>query len=338
MEELLDVIAGTDELRRSTNLDVALALAAAGIAIFPAKVFQDAIGKWKKRPAVKGWQNTASCDPDQIRRWWSEFQDAVPGIELGQAGLVVIDADRHDDGADGVAALTGLMAGHDGQNPHPKTSTAGGGEHHFYRQPLGMQLGNGEGRLPNGINVRGTGGFVVAPGAVRPDGAIWKPTPGFPELTHAFRAGMVPVLPDWLLEMIVPKQPTPEPARPGEYLPAYQHRERAYAAKALRNSVAELEQTSPGHRNNKLNAIAYHLGRMVARGWIEQETVTTNLLAACESNRLASDDGADCVRATIASGLNAGLIRPHPDLPDIDNHKAPAPNKGNGPSAHHHHY
>ena len=168
MANLFDVISEVDGLDshagRAEDLDVALALAAAGIAIFPVKVFRDASGKWKKRLVVKGWQNAASCDPDQIRRWWDEFQDAVPGIESGEAGLVVIDADRHEDGVDGVAGFAGLVAGHSDPNPHLKTSTAGAGEHHFYCQPPGMQLGNGEGRLPDGINVRGTGGFVVVLG------------------------------------------------------------------------------------------------------------------------------------------------------------------------------
>jgi hypothetical protein len=336
MANLFDAVTEVGEFevapRRAANLDVALALAAAGIAIFPVKVYQDANGRWKKRPVVKGWQNAACCNPDQIRRWWTEFPEAVPGIELGQAGLVVIDADRHDADTDGVAAFDVLMAGHDGQGPHPKTSTAGGGEHHFYCQPPSMQLGNGEGRLPKGVNVRGAGGFVVAPGAVRPDGAIWKPAPGFPELTQAFRAGTVPVLPDWLLELIAPEQPTQAPTAPGGHRPAPQGRERAYAAKALRKSVDELARTSSGHRNNKLNAIAYRLGHMVARGWIEQETVITNLFAACQSNRLASDDGADSVRQTIESGLNAGLVRPHPDLPDIDKHKARDSNNGDSAS------
>jgi|SRR5580704_3237918 hypothetical protein len=313
----LDITPGQSE-----NLDVALSFATANIAIFPVKVFQDANGRWKKKPAVKGWQNVACCNPDQIRRWWGEFQGAVPGIELDQAGLVVIDADRHDADTDGVAAFTGLMAGHDDQPPPPKSSTAGGGEHHFYRQPLGMQLGNGEGSLPPGINVRGAGGFVVAPGAVRPDGAIWKPAPGFPELTQAFQAGTVPVLPDWLLEMIAPKlSPTQEPAAAKGNLPGLPGRERAYGAAALRNSIAELERTSSAHRNNKLNAIAYRFGRMVARGWIEREAVISNLFAASQSNRLASDDGADSVRQTIESGLNAG--RAHPQPPAKARHPSP---------------
>jgi hypothetical protein len=338
MENCFEFASESDEFeiapRRAKNMDVALSLAAAKIGVFPVKVFQDPTGKWKKKPAVKGWQNAASCDPDRIRRWWDEFPDAAPGIELGQAELVVIDADRHDDDADGVAALAELMAGRDDQGPHPKTSTAaGGGEHHYFCQPPGMRLGNAEGRLPKGINVRGAGGFVVAPGAVRPDGAVWKPTPGFPELTQAFQAGTVPVLPDWLLELIVPQTPPAQaPTSPGEHPPAHQSRERAYAAAALTNSVAELQRTSFGHRNNKLNEIAYRLGGMVARGWIEREAVITNLFAACENNRLASDDGLGSVRATIASGLNAGISRPHPDLPDIDRHKAPDPDEGDSPS------
>ena len=138
------------------------------------------------------------------------------------------------------------------------------------------------------------------------------------------------MLPDWLLEMIVPKQQPPEPAESKDYPPAHQGRERAYAAKTLRNSVAELQQTSSGHRNNKLNATAYRLGGMVARGWIEQENVMTNLLAACHSNRLASDDGIDSVRSTISPGLNTGIARPHPDLPDLDRHQAP--DVGDSPS------
>ena len=129
------VVESDTEPGRSENLRAALSLAAAEIPIFPVTVLRDATGKWKKKPAIKAWQNVTSCDPDQIRRWWAEFPDAVPGIELGQAGLVVIDADRHDDGADGVAAFNGLMAGYDGQGPHPKSSRAGGGEHHFFSQP-----------------------------------------------------------------------------------------------------------------------------------------------------------------------------------------------------------
>ena len=38
--------------------------------------------------------------------------EVVPGLELGRAGLVVIDADRHDPNQDGVQAFAGLRAEH----------------------------------------------------------------------------------------------------------------------------------------------------------------------------------------------------------------------------------
>ena len=46
------------------------------------------------------------------------------------------------------------------------TATARGGVHLFFKQPNGEPLGNGRGELPDGIDVRGSGGFVIAPGAV----------------------------------------------------------------------------------------------------------------------------------------------------------------------------
>jgi hypothetical protein len=177
-------------------------------------------------------------------------------------------------------------------------------------------FGNSEGRLPPGINVRGQGGFVVAPGAVRPDGAIWEPAPGAPELTVAFRAGAIPELPGWLAEIVAPgrhqaNSPSP-PLSPAD--PSALSREQAYALAALDACVAELERTPPGRRNNRLNAIAYRLGRMVGRGWIDRQIVVQRLTASCQGNRLAADDGEDSIRDTIESGLNAGAAYPHDNL------------------------
>jgi hypothetical protein len=308
----------------AVNLKVALDHAAVGTPVFPVTVVQGPDGRWKKRPAIKGWRDVATTDPDQIRRWWQEFPEAVPGTELGRAGLVVIDADRHDPNQDGVQAFVGLRAGRQ-ESPHPQTLTAGGGEHHFYRQPPGCVFGNREGNLPEGINVRGQGGFVVAHGSVRPDGAIWEPAPGAPELAAGFRADAIPELPSWLAEILAPAssgQDSP-PIAPTDSAPL--GREQAYALAALDSCVGELEQTPPGKRNNCLNAIAYRLGRMVVRGWIDQRIVVDRLIAACQGNRLAFDDGEDSVRDTIQSGLTAGASRPHGDLPAASQAKVDRP-------------
>jgi len=60
-------------------------------------------------------------------------------------------------------------------------------------------------------------------------------------------------------------------------------RERAYAAKALKGNAAELAETEDGSRNNKLNAIAYRMGRMIGAGWIERAEVESALEEACNT-------------------------------------------------------
>jgi hypothetical protein len=292
---------------------VALRHAAAGFSILPVNVFQDQNGDWKKPPMIRDWRNRATTDARQVHEWWKEFPNAVAGIELGRSGLIVIDADRHEADADGVAALARLRPNHDGDFAHPIILTAGLGEHHYYRQPAGKLLGNGEGQLPHGINIRGSGGFVVASGSVRPDGAMWEQASDTPELCEAFRDNAIAELPGWLVEILSARLPRTD-SPPLSLAAPSSSREQAYAQAAVKSCVAELETTARSSRNNKLNAIAYHLGGMVARGWMDQQDVTEHLVAASGRNGLVADDGADSVRDTIESGLRAGITHPQADL------------------------
>jgi hypothetical protein len=183
----------------SDNLTVALAVAKAGLPVFPASVtFNKTKNRWDKKPRITGWQNNASTDEKQLREWWRAWPDAVPGIELGRAGLVMIDTDRHGRD-DGVANFAVLVAQHGPLPDHPIATTAGGGEHHYFKQPSGEPFGNTEGALHGKeINVRGKGGWAVAPGAVRPDGKRWGPA----GLTKAHHDNAIPILPDWIAELI----------------------------------------------------------------------------------------------------------------------------------------
>ena len=194
----------------SNNLAVALAMAAAGLPIFPAKVtFNEKKQKWEKEPHVKGWQQEATTDEQKLRDWWGEWPDAVPAIELGRAGLIMIDTDRHGRG-DGVANFAELVAQHVPLPEHPIAKTAGDGEHHYFRQWNGETFGNSEGALRGkDINVRGAGGCAIAPGARRPDGKRWAPA----GLTAAYHENKIPLLPDWIAAMIRVRKPE-TPAKP----------------------------------------------------------------------------------------------------------------------------
>src|SRR5262245_36295524 len=88
------------------NTSSALALAAAGVKIFPAVA--------DKHPRLKGWQEAATNDCDTISVWWSRAPYALPAIACGANGLVVIDLDRHGNSSDGVRAFEALAAQHGG--------------------------------------------------------------------------------------------------------------------------------------------------------------------------------------------------------------------------------
>lgn len=88
---------------------------------------------------------------------------------------------------------------------------------------------------------------------------------------------------------------------------------RPCALGTLRGCAEELAQAKLTTRNATLRAIAYKLGRCMARNWLSEDEVGGALWAACHSNGLINDDGEDRVRATFWSGLNAGLKRPAPD-------------------------
>jgi hypothetical protein len=306
----------------TANLTAALSLAAAGLPVFPAGP--------DKRPLLVGWQEKASTDEEQIRNWWNTHPAALPAIVVGRARLVVIDCDRHPDGSDGIEAFKQLLGANGGNLADvPMTKTARGGAHLFFKQPKGEPLGNRRGGLPDGIDVRGVGGFVIAPGAVLPDGKQWQSVDGRPLLADAFKAGTIPELPQWLTDIIRANR---KPNGDGiEYARSFADmrgangiREQKYALAALSGCAIELARTAEGGRNEKLNKVAYHMGRMVVRGWIEEAPVIDAFLEACNKNSYLREHGRNGTVKTIRSGINAGHKAPHPDLPDRE------PSGGNG--------
>ena len=76
----------------------------------------------------------------------------------------------------------------------------------------------------------------------------------------------------------------------------------------------ELRKWPKGSRNFRLNKLGYKLGGLIARNWIGREQVESFLLKACKENGLIADDGEQQCRATPASGINAGMARPYPNV------------------------
>jgi hypothetical protein len=73
----------------------------------------------------------ATSDPEIIADWWRVWPDALPGIPLARMGWAVVDADRREGKADGVAAVTDIGC----LGPHSKIATPSGGLHLVFAQP-----------------------------------------------------------------------------------------------------------------------------------------------------------------------------------------------------------
>lgn len=183
----------------TSNCKKAIEMASQGLAVFPV---QSGGEKAKAPYPFFKWKEQSTTDTQTINQWWLKWPDAAIGLDLAKSGMLVIDCDRHDE-RDGVEAFGELMAAN-GFNPDscPIVATPNQGNHMFFRNPDG--LGNSRGTLPPGVDVRGAGGYVVAPGTVMADGRVYEL---FGNLSEC------PDMPQWLIETI--KAPKQQEAGPG---------------------------------------------------------------------------------------------------------------------------
>jgi putative DNA primase/helicase len=101
----------------------------------------------------------------------------------------------------------------------------------------------------------------------------------------------------------------------------------AYGLKALTDECSEMEATSEGGRNHKLNEVAFRLGQLVGGNELSRSTVERELSLAAAHTDLSDRE----IEKTMQSGLDAGIQRPRtrPEDEKPDNQQ-PAPNKATG--------
>jgi hypothetical protein len=120
-----------------------------------------------KHPTCK-WSEWSTQDSDKIARYWCGDRPHNVGIDCGKSGILVVDEDAEGEW-DRFCAALGVTP------PVTFTVNTAKGRHIYFRQPEGEPLGNKEGALRGfKINVRGAGGYVVAPGSLHATGVIYK--------------------------------------------------------------------------------------------------------------------------------------------------------------------
>lgn len=188
----------------ASRLEIALQLAGRGWRVFPCHTpvrrsydtdagcscGRAACKDEGKHPRIKAWQVHATTNTAQICAWWTRWPDANVAIATG-GGLIVVDLDGRDE----VAAFARICAGR--LPPCPTVTTARG--FHLYlageldwtgKVPIeGLSTLDGK---PGGVLVRGSGGYVIAPGSLHKSGHLYR----------WVKAAPLPSAPPWFLEWI----------------------------------------------------------------------------------------------------------------------------------------
>ena len=225
-----------------------------------------------------------------IRAWWAYAPLANPALATGEAsGVIVLDVDGDHGGFD---SLRQLEEQHGPLPPTQRVKT-GSGEHLYFRYP-NIHLKNTAGKLGAGLDVRCCGGYAVTVGALHCSGHVYTWQPG----CRPDQVALADV-PAWLLDRLTTTDPRP-------LLPS-RTPHRGYAAAALASEERQLLNTPVGQRNTRLNLAAFRLGRFIATQALAHGDVEAVLFDVAARLGIPPHEA----RATIASGLRAGVARSH---------------------------
>ena len=163
-----------------TTLDQALALRSRGLSVIP-------IQHGGKKPVVKwAWFQTHHATEAQVAAWFGGVPRNI-GIATGAiSGLVVVDVDSADAHAWAAANLP----------PTPMRTQTAKGEHWFYRHP-GVPVPNRAHVGALALDLRGDGGYVLAPGSLHPSGVLYRAAGTWPAIDD------LPMFkPEWLTDSV----------------------------------------------------------------------------------------------------------------------------------------
>jgi hypothetical protein len=163
------------------SLHHALALARQSVPVFPC-VNAPTDRERDKKPLVPRGFHAASADPDQIRRWWTDWPNALIGVPTGSR-FVVVDVDlQHPEAQEWLASA---------ELPETRIHlTRSGGRHLLFRpQP---QVRCSTGKIWPHVDTRGEGGYI-----------IWWPAEGF----EVINARILAPVPHWIVRWLNPPPP-----------------------------------------------------------------------------------------------------------------------------------
>lgn len=231
----------------ANRADLIRQYARAGIRVNPLYVTEGKAGKKDVKPVGK-WRDTSSASLADVQAWFghgARHENASVLIDCGASGLVVIDPD----GPEGIANWEAL----DVERTPAIARTPGGGEHHYYREHPKHVIGNDQdGKIAEHVDVRGLGGFVIAPPSTD-----WRGTyewiDGPPDWAN------LPIVPELVIERMKAAKPAPPAAVDADPFDSVGGEQRLFSEKEAETFVVaeyqKLKATKRGF-NGAINSFA----------------------------------------------------------------------------------
>jgi hypothetical protein len=249
--------------------------------------------------------NAATTTSETISRWWRHWPDANVAVRTGAAsGIVVLDVDPRHGGA---RSLRRLAERHGPMPNLPRVRTGSGGWHLFFAHP-GARVRNSAGLIGDGLDIRGDGGYVIAPPSFHASGHRYEWEQSEMEL---------PSLPRWMRALVVePERAVALPAR--ECSGRVDATIESWARVALDRESRRVQSAAPGTRNATLNRSAFSLGQIVGAGLLDGAIVEDSLVGCAVTAGLTEREA----RLTVLYGVRAGTRHPREPLHVV---RPPAP-------------
>jgi hypothetical protein len=204
-----------------------------GLPVFPCRS--------DKKPACPHGFKDATADPDDIRNLWAKYPGELVGIPAGR--ISVLDIDPRNGGREWYQENKQRLP------ETRKQRTRSGGLHLFFRHLDGLR--NSAGKIAQGVDVRGDGGYFIHWGCAGLD-------------SRDYPASGIPEWPRWLLSSLTdPPMPPPPSARPAA--------NDGSALAKLQGIVRHVAAASPVRRNCVVFWAACRIGEMAATGGLQEQ-------------------------------------------------------------------
>lgn len=270
-------------------LDAALEAMERGWAVFPVS---------GKVPCTARGVHDASTEERLAHIWYERHPDRGLALATGHpSGVWALDLD----GPEGVEALVELQEDH-GRLPVTVTSRTRSGFHLLFRMPEEGDVRNSASKVAEGIDVRGTGGYVVLPPSPHPAGVRYRWV-----RSRSPNQCRIRPAPGWLLEQVI-EEKRDGPVALGDVLsgggadlPEPGPDRARYVQVAILRECDELARTPEGQRNDRLNTAAFKLARFVASGDAAAEPVVRALAHAASRTGLPDSE----IEKTLESAFRA---------------------------------